>query len=488
MSNNFNPGFDREKLAFLELANRGDGLDPIEYLYAGDASFESVLASYVKGGMFDINMLYVINIDAKDILTVTIEGQIATFDLIYANTIINKEEIHTDKFFANDVTIRKSLNVGSFFNPSTTYMAGSVTIVRGPFAAEVSLFNMTSTTIGTISAIGIISISGLGGVEINPITSVIPILGVVGIYSGSNISMSAPIINIGSLFSLWANTNSINITSLLNINIETADTTITSPITVINAATNMDINAGICTIVCGTTLVIDSPNTTITSPITVINAATNMDINAGICTIVCGTTLVIDSPNTTITSPIITILATTNISVTTTIMEVTGGVEVTGEVTARIGITFGNISFTGDLGAYGTYFWPSPPFIFPIPEIEMEYLSVLEGGILIWKTQLLETVVEFPTIIQYLSCHDGVLVWLIEELPLSETIPVGTVVPVPIINYLSCSDGLLIWTSSTINVIGTLPVASGEIKVNNNINIDGTEYIIPKFNKDNNSG
>lgn len=451
MSNNFNPGFDREKLAFLELANRGDGLDPIEYLYAGDASFESVLASYVKGGMFDINMLYVINIDAKDILTVTIEGQIATFDLIYANTIINKEEIHTDKFFANDVTIRKSLNVGSFFNPSTTYMAGSVTIVRGPFAAEVSLFNMTSTTIGTISAIGIISISGLGGVEINPITSVIPILGVVGIYSGSNISMSAPIINIGSLFSLWANTNSINITSLLNINIETADTTITSPITVINAATNMDINAGICTIVCGTTLVIDSPNTTITSPI-------------------------------------ITILATTNISVTTTIMEVTGGVEVTGEVTARIGITFGNISFTGDLGAYGTYFWPSPPFIFPIPEIEMEYLSVLEGGILIWKTQLLETVVEFPTIIQYLSCHDGVLVWLIEELPLSETIPVGTVVPVPIINYLSCSDGLLIWTSSTINVIGTLPVASGEIKVNNNINIDGTEYIIPKFNKDNNSG
>ena len=33
---NFNPNFDREKFAFLELANRGEGLSPINYMYAKD--------------------------------------------------------------------------------------------------------------------------------------------------------------------------------------------------------------------------------------------------------------------------------------------------------------------------------------------------------------------------------------------------------------------------------------------------------------------
>ena len=58
MSNIFNPGFDREKASFLELANRGDGLTPIDYLYAKEASFDSILSSLITGGTAEFYTLY----------------------------------------------------------------------------------------------------------------------------------------------------------------------------------------------------------------------------------------------------------------------------------------------------------------------------------------------------------------------------------------------------------------------------------------------
>ena len=67
MSNNFNPGFDREKAAFLELANRGDGLAPIEYLYAEEARFGSVLSSVITGGTAELYTIYVNGIESSNI-------------------------------------------------------------------------------------------------------------------------------------------------------------------------------------------------------------------------------------------------------------------------------------------------------------------------------------------------------------------------------------------------------------------------------------
>jgi hypothetical protein len=69
MSNNFNPGFDREKAAFLELANRGDGLTPIEYLYAEEARFGSVLSSVITGGTAEFYTIYVNGIESSSITT-----------------------------------------------------------------------------------------------------------------------------------------------------------------------------------------------------------------------------------------------------------------------------------------------------------------------------------------------------------------------------------------------------------------------------------
>jgi len=67
MANNFNPGFDREKAAFLALANRGEGLTPINYLYAKEASFESILSSVITGGTAELYTIYATGINSASI-------------------------------------------------------------------------------------------------------------------------------------------------------------------------------------------------------------------------------------------------------------------------------------------------------------------------------------------------------------------------------------------------------------------------------------
>ena len=67
MANNFNPGFDREKAAFIALANRGEGLTPINYLYAKEASFESILSPIITGGTAELYTIYVNNINSANI-------------------------------------------------------------------------------------------------------------------------------------------------------------------------------------------------------------------------------------------------------------------------------------------------------------------------------------------------------------------------------------------------------------------------------------
>ena len=67
MANNFNPGFDREKAAFLALANRGEGLTPINYLYAKEASFESILSPVITGGTAELYTIYASNINSANI-------------------------------------------------------------------------------------------------------------------------------------------------------------------------------------------------------------------------------------------------------------------------------------------------------------------------------------------------------------------------------------------------------------------------------------
>ena len=216
MTSNFNPGFDREKASFLELANRGDGLTPIEYIYAENASFESLLASYLKGGMIDISMLYVIDIDAKDIITVTLEADIGTITTIYSENIYNKEKITTKDLFVSDniyfgtsSKASKTLIYGDFQFYGGNFDIGSLSSpVKTVFIDSVGM-EMAIATALSIDASFFTNIVGtqysLTSPAINFNSTIFEVnfveralkVGTVGIYSGGNIYLSAPLVKIG---------------------------------------------------------------------------------------------------------------------------------------------------------------------------------------------------------------------------------------------------------------------------------------------------
>jgi hypothetical protein len=241
MTNNFNPGFDREKAAFLELANRGEGLTPIEYIYAGNASFESVLASYLKGGMIDINMLYVTNIDAKDIITVTLEADIGTITTIYSENIYNKEKITTkDLFVSSDITVGTVSSLASAtFRTKDFLIAGIATsfalatfdVVSGFESHDIAtLFSLVSPAI-SINA---------PAISINYVEGALKV-GAVGIYSGGLIDINAPRIQIGDPTKLGVRTLDILMKPDLSFTCASATINLTGS-AIINLTSEADIN------------------------------------------------------------------------------------------------------------------------------------------------------------------------------------------------------------------------------------------------------
>ena len=93
MNNNFNPGFDREKAAFLELANRGNGLDPINYIYSTDISCESILTSTINAGTIEFYTaygqgLYIEGvIKCQDLQTITLQASSGTINTLNSTTV-----------------------------------------------------------------------------------------------------------------------------------------------------------------------------------------------------------------------------------------------------------------------------------------------------------------------------------------------------------------------------------------------------------------
>jgi len=246
MANNFNPGFDREKAAFIELANRGEGLSPIEYIYAGNASFESVLASYLKGGMIDINMLYVTNIDATDIVTVTLEAKIATIDTayittIYSDNIYNKEKITTkDLFISHDLTVGSTSSLASAtFHTTDFLIAGVATsfalatfdVVSGFESHDIAtLFSLVSPAV-SINA---------PALSINYVEGALKV-GAVGIYAGSLMDINAPKIQIGDPTKLGVTTLTISMKPAISFTCNSATVNIAGS-TIINLTSEADIN------------------------------------------------------------------------------------------------------------------------------------------------------------------------------------------------------------------------------------------------------
>ena len=130
---NFNPNFDREKFAFLELANRGEGLSPINYMYAKDISCESILSPIINGGTAELYTIYSSGVyvedivQSKDVQTDTLEARLGTI------TTVNSTTINTDtlnSLTGNITTINSSnitnsediiTNVLKWSNPDNEY-------------------------------------------------------------------------------------------------------------------------------------------------------------------------------------------------------------------------------------------------------------------------------------------------------------------------------------------------------------------------------
>lgn len=165
----------------------------------------------------------------------------------------------------------------------------------------------------------------------------------------------------------------------------------------------------------------------------------------------------------------------------------TGGIYSLGNIAAD-----GNIKFGGKITFYvraesegGTYTWPSPPVLAPIPGFTMNYLDCESvTGLLVWKSRDIEAVVTLANNrIRYLICNTGALSWAERILPLSDMIPIGVIKLYPIVNHLSCdgSSGVLSWRTTELHIIGTLPVAGVKIQAEDVVAIEGKSYKIPSF-------
>jgi len=110
---NFNPNFDREKFAFLELANRGEGLSPINYMYAKDISCESLLSPIINGGTAELYTIYSSGVyvedivQSKDVQTDTLEARLGTI------TTVNSITTNTDTLnsLTGNITTINSSNI-----------------------------------------------------------------------------------------------------------------------------------------------------------------------------------------------------------------------------------------------------------------------------------------------------------------------------------------------------------------------------------------
>lgn len=133
---NFNPNFDREKFAFLELANRGEGLSPINYMYAKDISCESLLSPIINGGTAELYTIYSSGVyvedivQSKDVQTDTLEARLGTITMVNSTTT-NSDTLNS--LTGNITTINSSnitnsediiTNVLKWSNPDNEYYVG----------------------------------------------------------------------------------------------------------------------------------------------------------------------------------------------------------------------------------------------------------------------------------------------------------------------------------------------------------------------------
>lgn len=150
---NFDAGFDRKKKNFIDKANKGEGLTPIDYSFIKNFNAQILKVNYIKSGTIDnyfINSfeIHVNYLEANEISANTIkvdkiivnEVDVSNLyaDHIYSNNIDNKETINTNNI--NSTTIfNKAMITTLELNSLSQYGANAV-FERLNFGVTVPIF------------------------------------------------------------------------------------------------------------------------------------------------------------------------------------------------------------------------------------------------------------------------------------------------------------------------------------------------------------
>jgi hypothetical protein len=164
----------------MKVANSRGSLDPIDYIYARESSFESLLASNTVGGIAQYYTIYTASIYASvmvksvDVQTDTLEANTITVDNLIANQI-NTKLIVVDTIHSQDISNQNTIST-SILNAST-----SLTVANVKTFSQLS--NDGLTVDGIISAIPLIGAVNNSNILIN-------IEGIVDSTAGGNITLS----------------------------------------------------------------------------------------------------------------------------------------------------------------------------------------------------------------------------------------------------------------------------------------------------------
>lgn len=149
----FNAGFDRKKKNFIDKANKGDGLTPIDYSFIKNLNAQILKVNYIKSGTIDNYFIdsyeiHVNYLEANEISAGTIKaGKIIVSEVdvsnlyadhIYSNNIDNKENINTSSLDSTNIT--NKLLITTLELISGNQYGGNAVFERLNFGVTVPIF------------------------------------------------------------------------------------------------------------------------------------------------------------------------------------------------------------------------------------------------------------------------------------------------------------------------------------------------------------
>lgn len=516
---NFDAGFDRKKKNFIDKANKGDGLTPINYSFIKNLNAQILKVNYIKSGSIDnyyinsyeihvnyleANEIYVGTIRAGKIIVNEVDVTNLYADHIYSNNIDNKQTINTS--ILNSTTINNKALIDTFELLSVSQYGVSAVFERLNYGVLVPIFGKPIAP-GFFTGFGFAEL--IGNVTIRPDATLFPTNNF-NCKATNSTSFDTGVFNLGSI-------NGINIQDNTQVIISVGDAIDTGEMT-ISSKNNADFIARneikITTTNANSSIIIKSEeninslSNTLSFKTNTDNTSITINDNSGIVLLANNGTLnsdiLLNSKSTTIiknqystfrlnTNGSTSINSKSDVNIYsaqgTIELEATNGVNVTSNLTAtnnikgNNSITFGGITFESQVGSVGTYYWPAPPLLPAITSFYFLSPSKVSPGTLSWESQLLATEVLIPYSITYASpiLGTGEVEFVTQFIP--ESLPAPDIQEIIVGPFFTTDEfGVISILTRTVTIL-PLPVAtqslSQKIMSDGKIIIDGIEYTIP---------